>query len=146
MKGHLHHDDVIKWKHFKRYRPFVRGIHRWPVNSPHKGQWRGALMFSLICAWTNGWVNNREARCLRRHRAHYVAIVIFFIKMYQHVADHHLNGLYYNMPFDYPIDMTHPWHGNIFHITGSLCLESTGHRWVSHTKACHEKPLRFLCC
>ena len=27
-----------------------RGIHRWPVNSPHKGQWRGALMFSLICA------------------------------------------------------------------------------------------------
>ena len=33
--------------------PFVRGIHRWPVNSPHKGQWRGALMFSLICALNN---------------------------------------------------------------------------------------------
>ena len=29
-----------------------------PVNSPHRGQWRGALMFSLICAWINGWVNN----------------------------------------------------------------------------------------
>ena len=43
------HDDVIKWKHFPRYWPFVRGIHRWPVNSPHKGQWRGALMFSLMC-------------------------------------------------------------------------------------------------
>ena len=43
------HDDVIKWKHFPRYWPFVRGIHRSPVNSPHKGQWRGALMFSLIC-------------------------------------------------------------------------------------------------
>ena len=43
------HDEVIKWKHFPRYWPFVRGIHRWPVNSPHKGQWRGALMFSLIC-------------------------------------------------------------------------------------------------
>ena len=28
---------------------------------PHKGQWRVALMFSLICAWINGWVNNREA-------------------------------------------------------------------------------------
>ena len=39
------HDDVIKWKHFPRYWPFVRGIHRWPVNSPHKGQWHGALMF-----------------------------------------------------------------------------------------------------
>ena len=43
------HDDVIKWKHIPRYWPFVWGIHRSPVNSPHKGQWRGALMFSLIC-------------------------------------------------------------------------------------------------
>ena len=51
------HDDVIKWKHFPRYWPFVRGIHRSPVNSPHKGQWRGALIFSLICLWINGWVN-----------------------------------------------------------------------------------------
>ena len=42
-----------------------------PVNSPHKGQWRGALMFSLICAWINDWVNNREAGYLRRHRGHY---------------------------------------------------------------------------
>ena len=40
-----HHDDVIKWKHFPCYWPFVWGIHRGPVNSPHKGQWRGALMF-----------------------------------------------------------------------------------------------------
>ena len=43
------HDDVIKWKHLPRYWPFVRGIHRSQVNSPHNGQWRGALMFSLIC-------------------------------------------------------------------------------------------------
>ena len=64
------HDDVIKWKHFPRYWPFVRGIRRSPVNSPRKGQWRGALMFSLICAWINGWVNNREAGYLRRHRTH----------------------------------------------------------------------------
>ena len=28
------HDDVIKWKHFPCYWPFVRGIHRSPVNSP----------------------------------------------------------------------------------------------------------------
>ena len=70
------HDDVIKWKHFSRYWPFVRRIHRSPVNSPHKGQWRGALMFSLICAWINGWVNNGEAGDLRRHRAHYDVIVM----------------------------------------------------------------------
>ena len=64
------HDKVIKWKHFPRYWPFVRGIHRSPVDSPHKSQWRGALMFSLICAWTNGWANNRGDRDLRRHRPH----------------------------------------------------------------------------
>ena len=68
---HLHHDHVIKWKRFLRFWSFVRGIHRSPVNSPHTGQWRGALMFSLICGWINGWVNNREAGDLRRHRAHY---------------------------------------------------------------------------
>ena len=70
------HDDVIKWKHFPRYWPFVRGIHRSPVNSPHKGQWRGALMFSLICVWINGWVSNREAGDLRRYRAHYDVTVM----------------------------------------------------------------------
>ena len=47
-----------------------------PVNSPHKGQWREALMFSLICAWINGWENNREAGDLRRYRAHYDVIVM----------------------------------------------------------------------
>ena len=68
------HDDVIKWKHFPRYWPFVRGIHRSPVNSPHKGQWRGALMFGLIRALINSWVNNGEASDLRRHCAHYDVI------------------------------------------------------------------------
>ena len=58
QSGNSVHDDVIKWKHFRRHWPFVRGIHRSPVNSPHKGQWRGASMFSSICAWINGWVNN----------------------------------------------------------------------------------------
>ena len=43
------HDDAIQWNIFRRYWPFVRGIHRSPVNSPNKGRWRGALMFSLIC-------------------------------------------------------------------------------------------------
>ena len=63
-------DDVIKWKHFPHKGPFVRGIHRSSVNSPHKGQWRGALMFSLIWDWTNGWINKRDARDQERHRAH----------------------------------------------------------------------------
>ena len=61
------HDDVIKWNHFPRYWPFVWGIHRSPVNSPHKDQWREALMFSLICTRINSWVNNGEAGDLRRN-------------------------------------------------------------------------------
>ena len=71
------HDDVIKWKHFPRNWPFVRGIHRSPVNSPHKGQWRGALMFTLICVWINGCVNNRKAGDLRRYCAHYGITVMW---------------------------------------------------------------------
>ena len=66
----------MKWKHFPRYWPFVRRIHRSPVNSPHKGQWRGALMFSLICVWINDWVNNGEAGDLRRYRIHYDVTVM----------------------------------------------------------------------
>ena len=49
-----------------------------PVNSPHKGQWRGALMFSLIYTRINCWVNNGEAGDLRRHRAHYDVTVMFY--------------------------------------------------------------------
>ena len=70
------HDDVIKWSHFPRCWPFVQGIHRSPVNSAHKGQWRLALMLSLIWAWLNGWVNNGGAGDLRRHRAHYDVTVM----------------------------------------------------------------------
>ena len=75
-----YHDDVIKWKHFPRNWPFVREIHRSPVNFPHKGQWRGALMFSLIYAWINDWVNNREAGDLRRQHGHYDVIVMIIYK------------------------------------------------------------------
>ena len=34
----------------------VRRIHQSPVDSPHKGQWLRAFMFSLIWAWAKGWV------------------------------------------------------------------------------------------
>ena len=69
-------DSGIKWKHFPRYWPFVRGNHRSPGDFPLKGQWRGALVFSLICAWTNGWANNRDAGNLRRHGAYCDVTVI----------------------------------------------------------------------
>ena len=92
--SHLSHDDVIKWKHFPRYWPFVRGIHRSPVNSPHKGQWRGALMISLICVWINGWVNSREAGDLRRYRAHYDVIVMWFTLCFPFASSHKHHYIY----------------------------------------------------
>ena len=64
------HDDVIKWKHLPRYWLLVRGIHRSQVNFPHKGKWRGALVFSLICTWTNSWRRRwfqTPSRLLWRH-------------------------------------------------------------------------------
>ena len=66
------YDDVIKWKNLTRYWPFVRS----PVNSPHNGQWRVALVFSLICAWMNGSVSNREAGDLKSHLTHHDVTVM----------------------------------------------------------------------
>ena len=73
---HTSHDDVIKWKYFPRYWPFVQAIHRSPVNSTHKGLWRRTLVYSLTCAWMNDCVNNRKAGDLRRQRAHYEVTVM----------------------------------------------------------------------
>ena len=82
----LQHDDVIKRNHFPHYWPFVWGIHRSPVNSPLKGQWRRALMFSLICARINAWVNNHEAGDLIRHHTHYgVTVKNFFISYWSQI-------------------------------------------------------------
>ena len=76
------HDDVIKWKHFRVTGPLCGNS---PVNSPHKGQWRGALMFYLIRTWINAWVNNREAGDLIRHRAHYDVILMRPVSAYQKI-------------------------------------------------------------
>ena len=84
-KQYICHDDVIKWKHFPRYWPFVRRIHRSRVNSPHKGQWRGALMFPLICAWIDGCLNG-EAGDWRRHRANYDDVMLRCIIQRYHYA------------------------------------------------------------
>ena len=48
---------------------FLRGItgHQW---IPLKGQWLEALIFSSICASTNGWANNRDTGDVTRYSAH----------------------------------------------------------------------------
>ena len=74
---HLTHDDVIKWKHFLSYWPFVRGIHRWPMNSPHKGQWRGAMIFCFDLR-----LNKRLSKQSRRR----------WFETPSHPLWHHCNG------------------------------------------------------
>ena len=73
----LTHDDVIKWKYFPRYWPFVREILLSPVESPHKCQRRVASMFSLMCVfWAKVWATNRDAGDLICHCAHYDVTVM----------------------------------------------------------------------
>ena len=71
---------ITRWRHqmetFSALLAIYTGIHRSPVNSLHKGQWRGSLMLSLVCARINGRINNLDAGDLIRHRAHYDAIVM----------------------------------------------------------------------
>ena len=65
------HDDVIKWKHYPRYWPFVRGIHRWPVDCPHKASDAELWCFFFYLRLNKRWASNRDAGDLRRHRTQY---------------------------------------------------------------------------
>ena len=133
-------------EHFPHYWPFVRGIHRSPMNSPHKGQWRGALMFSLICTWKNGSVNSRDTGDLRHSCAHYdvtndltaksTAVWKFrcFEMLYLSVIElwsvitHNLNS-FQNSTVCHPEESNLPW---IVHI---VCL-SCGKTWLFQ---CHSR-------
>ena len=127
------HDDVIKWKHSPRYWPFVRGIHRSLVNSPHKGQWRGAMMFSLICAWkkrlskqSRGWWFQMPSRRLWRHSDDTRAVS--------------------QCPSNYPETLSRPLWCHCNEVLGHchLCGEFTSHRWIPRTKASEAELWCFL--
>ena len=109
----------------------------------NKGQLRGALMFSLICAKINGWVNNGEAGSLRRHRVHYDVTVIFCSKetrtmaMWRaHWSDCHHPHLPRrlrrtgNEKMNTVLDGNPPslWRHQMefFHVSGPLCGKFTG--------------------
>ena len=143
------HDDVIKWNHFPCNWPFVRGIHRSPVNSPHKGQWRGALMFTLICVWINDWVNNPEAGDLRRYRAHYDVIVmrprftapnytrtctyiagdrskLFGVHVTCYTRIHQVHGpRIRSVPTKYNIEVKHEHHRTVLDSVWAFCTDTT---------------------
>ena len=81
--------------------PLWGGIHRSPANSPHKGQWRGPLMFSLLCAWTNGSANNRDAGDLQRHHTHYDVVVMVNLDMDMQDIHSLFCGRYFHMKLPY---------------------------------------------
>ena len=116
------------WRHqmetFPRYWPFVQGIRRSPVNSPHKGQWRGALMFSLTCAWINGWVSNHDAADLRRHRAHYDVTVMWSDVGFASPFDGLANNTCFRICTLY---ILYPMHHFIWSL---LCLQMPHHHWL----------------
>ena len=84
------HDDVIKWKLFPRYWPFVRGIHRSTVNSLTKAS--DAELWYFLWSRINGWVNNREAVDLRRHHAHYDVTVMLRCNFVDSMISKYLYG------------------------------------------------------
>ena len=96
-------DDVIKWKHFPRYWPFVRGIHRSSVNSPHKGQWHGALIFFFdlrlnkrLSKQSGGWWFETPSRPLWRHHNGIISTVypMKYVKSISHKISHKITFLF----------------------------------------------------
>ena len=76
---HSLHNDVIKWKHFPHYWPFIEECtsHWWiPLT---KVSDESFLIFSLMCTWINNWVNSSEAGDLRHYCAHHEVIVMSLI-------------------------------------------------------------------
>ena len=70
------HDEVINWKHFACYWPFVRGNSLVTDEFPSQRPVAQSFDVFLICAWINDWVNNCEAGDLRSHHAHYDVTVM----------------------------------------------------------------------
>ena len=115
----------------------MRGIHRSPVNSPHKGQWRGALMFSLICAWMNGWVNIGEAGDLRRHRIYHDVIVMRKSRGHDHGNISALLTLREGNPPVVPSQMVNDRNVDVFSTQLSWISCCTISRWVHDPWWCH---------
>ena len=124
---------------------FVSGIHRWPVNSGHKGPVmqkmfpfddNTVLIDDYICktwVWKNScgkhlliWIN---------HLAHNFSIIgkVPWLHFSEWLLENESSpwknvANYPYLPFF--IMMTSS-NGNIFHVTGLLCWEFSGHRWIS---------------
>ena len=102
---------------------------RSPVNSPHKSQWRGALMFYLIWAWTNGWVNNGHAGDLRHHRSRHDVTI-----MGKNLAPVAITIFRSNSKFDQNLECSGFGHGQS--ITTKFCVRQDGVAVVTYVEFC----------
>ena len=118
----------------------VRGIHRSPVNSPDRSLWRGALMFSLMYAWFDVWVNNGDNGGLRRPRAHndVTVMIEIYIACFKNLVLVPLNdaikwrcsAVHFLHDITYGTMITVAKLRSDFKLTaGYLCLAVTGQLW-----------------
>ena len=147
----LPNDPWLWWRHlmgtFSALLALCAGIHRSPINSPLKGQWCGALMLSLICAWTNGWVNNREAGDLRRHGAHYDVTV-----MPSQARTHTVYPMTWALfvvfclydSFEVCYYFTHMRQGLLHHHWGIACPVSVNESYLTKTKGNKAKTMGII--
>ena len=166
---HNKHDVVIKWKHFPRYWPFVRGIQRPPVNCPHEDQWRGALMFSLICVldkrlsryWWGWWFETPSRSVWRLGNAlspliyyakispneHIFSITANVSMIHKYIYICYLLGMRFILSFLHQwwdLLMMTSWNWSILRFISHLCGEITDHRWIPLTKASNAELWYFL--
>ena len=124
---------------------FLMGIHQSPVNSPHKGQWRGAMIFSLICAWINGWAIHRGTGNLRRHRGHYDVIVMILPLMMKFWSYHLIASKCFGArKFIWKDDLPHLWNPMISFIDAHRAPVNTVSSNVSLTWIGTARPARLF--
>ena len=124
------YDDVLKWEHFPRYWPFVWGFPRSLVNSPHKGQRRGALIFSLICSWINAGVSivrwfETPSRSSWRHCDDVSFLLFYILVMWWKYANVSIDQLRYNFiltRFCLNVGCIHRWTKAILLCIRACCL------------------------
>ena len=94
---------------------FCRRVSGFATDCPCGVWWRGALMYSLICAWTNVWANHRDTGDLRRRRFHYDVTV--------------MRSQYHNITRLGLLNAFRPW---TFKLHRDLLLICFAHRWEWH--------------
>ena len=137
------HEDIMAWKPFLHYWPFVMGIHWSAVDSPHKWpvMWSHCVFFvqSVACLlpiyYMKQWVIHVSWTFRNKYQWNFCHIHLFWYGIIYSLLSHMLTH-----------GIRTSWPGKIFCITGPLWWESTGDQWIFLTKASNVEIWYFLCC